>query len=119
MGAVGYPTVINNTIYGPPVGFNCTTSSAGVYVNNIIDNCADAFVWTTQTDINFFLRNHKGNSVTRMYDTATNKVASTLPHTDFDTTTGDPKFTTPGSDFSLASDSPCIDAGKTIELGVG
>lgn len=34
-------------------------------------------------------------------------------------TTGDPKFTTAGSDFSLQSDSPCIDAGMAMALGVG
>jgi hypothetical protein len=114
------PTIVNNTFYNCTTAISASTSYLSRCINNIIDNCTDAFVWTTQTDINFFAYNHQGNNVTRMYDTATNKVASTLPHTDaWATTPADPKFTTAGSDFSLASDSPCIDAGMTITLGVG
>lgn len=110
---------VNNTFYNMPTAINATTGDRSVFINNIIDNCIDAFVWTTQEDLNFFWQNHEGNSVTRMYDLATNKVSETAPHTDLEVTSGDPKFTAAGSDFSLASDSPCINAGKSIELGVG
>ena len=110
--------VINNTFY------NCTTSVTGssgyanLFMNNIIDSSYDAFKWTTQTDINFFWKNHQGNTVTRMYNTATNKVASTLPHTDPAVSSGDPLFDgAAGGDFSLAAGSPCINNALTPTLG--
>jgi len=120
MGSCDHNLFLSNTFYNCPVGILASDSYDNLIINNIIDNCADAFKWSSaQQDANIFLRNHEGNNVTRMYDTTTNKISELLPHTDFDPTSGDPKFTTPGSDFSLQSDSPCIDEGLAMVLGVG
>jgi len=106
---------INNTVYNCPAAFYGTTASSHVFINNIIDTVSGiAFEWTTQTDINFFWKNHKGNNVNDMWSL----VAETMPHMDPEVTSGDPKFTTPGSNFSLQSDSPCIDAGLSLTFGV-
>ena len=76
---------------------------------------ADGFLWTTQTDINFFWNNHGDDTrCNDMWD----GVDATTVFQDYEVTTGDPKFTTPGSDHSLQDTSPNIDAGMSIILGV-
>ena len=108
-----------NTIHNSTTGVAGTTGGGHAWINNIIDTATDGFKWTTQTDSNFFAYNHAGNSVTELYDT-TIPLTSTELHSDKWETSGDPKFTNAaGHDFSLGSDSPCIDAGMTITLGVG
>ena len=118
--------LLNNTSYNCPIGISATTCYTSCIINNIIDTCSTSGIdWTTQTDINFFLGNH-GND-TRNTDMwgASDKIAVTMPHGELGgsataaSTEGDPKFTTPGSDFSISSDSPCVGTGKMIELGVG
>jgi len=105
--------VINCTFYDCTDGIYSTTGY-GVFINNIMDTIGDdAFVWTTQSDMNFFWQNHEGSSVVDMWDL----VATTMPHMDPEVTSGDPKFTTAGSDFSLQSSSPCLDAGFSVTLG--
>ena len=116
-------TIFGNTIYNCVTSISATDSYSTHSINNIIDTSTDAFVWTTQTDINMYMYNHRGNSVTDMYDTANNKISSTIPHTDNWVTGGageDPDFTNEADgDFSLEATSPCIDAGMAMVLGVG
>ena len=110
-------TALNNTFYGTVRGIFGQGSARFVGINNIMDTLTTGgFIWTTQNDSNFFLHNHDGNNVVDMWALVDE---TNPPHMDNEETTGDPKFTTAGSDFSLAADSPCIDAGKTIALGVG
>lgn len=115
--------VFNNVFYNSTTVVSATDSYSDQFINNIIDTATDAFVWTTQSDINFFWRNHEGNDVTRMYDTTTNKVASTegsspIPHTDPAVSTGDPLFDgAAGGDFSLAAGSPCLNNALSPTLG--
>lgn len=92
------------------------STGAGVFINNLLEGCtSDGFYWSTQSDVNFFIKNH-GNDTrnTDMWD----GVATTMPHMDPEVTSGDPKFTADGN-LSLQSDSPCIDAALALTLGVG
>ena len=109
-------TVLNNTFYETDVGVDETTGYSWVCINNIMEgNNTDGFKWTTQTDINFFWNNHGDDArCNDMWDL----VDTTTVFQDYEVSTGDPKFTTPGSDFSLQSDSPNIDNGMSIILGV-
>jgi hypothetical protein len=119
IGGSDYNVMMNNTFYNCATAFSATTGDSNLLINNIIDTATDGFKWTTTTNNNFFAYNHEGNNVTEMFDTAT--AAYTLFHGDqWATTPADPKFTNAaGGDLSLGSDSPCIDAGMTITLGVG
>lgn len=125
--SVDYATILNNTFYGVTTAVSSSDGYGTVAINNIIDTCSgDGFKWTTQTDSNIFAYNH-GND-TRNTD-QWDGVAVTMPHGELGGGSagatsaysgGDPKFTgAAGGDLSLASDSPCIDAGMTITLGVG
>jgi len=108
--------VLNNTFYETDIGVSGTNGAGWVCINNIMEgNDTAGFKWTTQTDINFFWKNHGDDTrCTDMWDT----VDTTTVFQDYLVSTGDPKFTTPGSDFSLQSDSPNVGSGMSIELGV-
>ena len=107
--------ISNNTFYDCDVGISGTTGYGNTFKNNIFSDCStDAIIFTTQTDINFFWNNHFYNNTDDFYG-----VDETNHYQDYEKTTGDPKFETAGSDFALQSDSPCLDAGMSIELGVG
>ena len=109
-----YTTVDNNTFYGGTTGISETTGDGWTIVNNIFSDLAGApMSWTTQTDANFIWSNHIFNCGANV------NIDETTVFQDYEVTTGDPLFTTAGSDFSLATGSPCIDAGQSIELGVG
>lgn len=106
---------INNTIYNSTTAIS-VGAGTGIFINNIIDTATDGFLWTTQTDINFFAYNHEGNNVTDMWDLVEEAVTA---HKDNWVTSGDPDFTNEaGGDFSLEATSPCIDAGMAMSLGV-
>jgi len=108
--------VLNHTFYGCGVDVNETNGYGWSCINNLHEgSTTDGYKWTTQTDINFFWKNH-GNDArcNDMWDL----VDTTTVFQDYEVSTGDPKFTTPGSDFSLQDSSPNIDNGMGISLGV-
>ena len=108
--------VLNNTFYDGNIAVSATDDDGCCCINNIIEATAsDGFKWTTQIDGNFFWKNH-GDDVrcNDMWDL----VDTTTIYQDYEVSTGDPKFGVAGADFSLDSDSPNIDNGMSIILGV-
>jgi hypothetical protein len=107
--------ILNNTFYGCGTAVTASTIRT-CSINNIIEaTTVDGFKWTTQTDCNFFWKNHGDDSrCTDMW----NGVDTTTIFQDYAVSTGDPKFTVAGSDFSLQTTSPDIDTGMSLELGV-
>lgn len=106
----------NNTFYETASGISSTTDTAGTYINNLMEgNSAYGFYWSTQTDINFFWKNH-GNDA-RCTDMWAGVDVTTV-FQDYEVSVGDPKFTVPGSNFSLQSDSTDLNSGMSIILGV-
>lgn len=69
-------SIVGNTFYNCPKAVSATDSYAVVAINNIVDTATDGFLWTTQTNINFFAYNHVGNSVTDMWDLVEETVAA-------------------------------------------
>jgi hypothetical protein len=110
--------IINCAFRGTTTGITGTTAYGAVCINSAFETVSDAFKWTTQENINFLFSNHQGASVTTMYDSATNKVADTMPHTDPEITTGATGWSTTGN-FSLPYGSPCEDTGMSASLLVG
>jgi len=111
-------TIENNTFYNCGQATIETTGYGYTIINNIVEgSTTDGFLWTTQTDSNFFWNNH-GNDArcNDMWD----GVDVTTVFKDYPNVTlnGDPKFKTPGSDFELDTGSPCLDTGMSITLGV-
>ena len=102
--------IINSTIYGCTTGISSSSSHSGLFINNIINDCTTGVSWTTEQKSNFWdFNNFEGNGTARTNVTAGNN-----------DTAVDPQFTNAaGGDFSLASGSGCIDAGQSLELGVG
>lgn len=114
-----YQTIMSNTFYGCTTAVGATDGFSHTCINNIIDTATDGFYWTTQEMINFFWNNHEGNSVTDMWDMDGAGANVTAPHDDKTATSGDPKITNAATGkCDLASDSPCIDAGMSLTVGV-
>lgn len=112
-----YVMLMGNTFYNTTTAVSATDATSFAGINNIIDTTTDGFLWTTQTDSNFFAYNHEGNSVTDMWDLVEESVTA---YKDNHVTSGDPDFTDEANgNFSLESTSPCINAGMAITLGVG
>lgn len=111
-----YTDVTNNTFYETDTGVSATTGFGWTCINNIMEgNDTDGFKWTTQTDCNFFWKNHGDDArCTDMWDL----VDTTTLYQDYEVSTGDPLFTTAGSDFSYQDDSPNINNAMSIVLGV-
>jgi len=108
--------IINNTFYETATGISETDGERWVCINNIMEgNNTAGFLWTTQTDHNFFWKNHGDDArCTDMWSL----VDTTTVFQDYEVSTGDPLFTTPGADHSLQAASPNIGNGMSIELGV-
>lgn len=112
---------VNNTFYSCPIAVSSTDSAYDFCINNIVDTATDGFLWTSAININFFAYNHGWTSggsptVTDMYDTVEE---TSCAHKDNWVTNDDPKITNKATGaFDLASDSPCIDAGMSLTLGV-
>ena len=95
------------------------TYNAWTVVNNIFSECdTDDIKMATACMDCYIAYNHHYNS-TDEHDGVPEEGTGDDLFCDWWKTTGDPKFTTAGSDFSLQSDSPCIDAGMSMALGVG
>jgi len=112
-----FDLVLNNTFYETDVGVDETDGDTWSCINNIMEgNNSDGFKWTTQTDSNFFWKNH-GDDVrcNDMWDL----VDTTTVFQDYEVSTGDPVFDVPGADFALQNTSPNLDNGMSIILGVG
>ena len=112
-------TIINNTIYNCTTGIKNTTGGTpatsynNLIMNSIINDCTTGVDWFAKTESNLWINNNfEGNGDD--WATGDEPIMTNLGETAVD-----PQFTTPGSDFSLGSGSGCIDAGKSIELGVG
>ena len=104
-------------LYETDTGVDETNGDRWCCINNIMEgNDSDGFKWTTQTDSNFFWKNH-GDDVrcTDMWDL----VDTTTVFQDYEVSTGDPVFDVPGADFALQNTSPNLDNGMSIILGVG
>ena len=109
--------ILNNTLYGGSYGINSAAPYNIVTINNICEGqSVGGFRSTTQTDSNLYMYNHGDD--TRCTDMWIG-IDTTTIFQDYEVTTGDPKFTTSGSDFSLQNDSPNLGAGMSIDLGVG
>jgi hypothetical protein len=126
MGTTGDAMLLNNTFYECDTAVAGSSSYGNVFINNIIEGSnTDGFKQTTQRDSNFYAYNH-GNDTrdNDIWDT----IAVTLPHGELGGGSegaasaysgGDPKITNAATGaFDLASDSPCIDAGMSLTLGV-
>jgi hypothetical protein len=119
LAAMGGTKILNCSFWGLDTSITGTTAYGTVCINGVFEDTTDAFKWTTtKEDINFLFSNHQGASVTRMYNSATNKVADTAPHVDPEVTTGAPGWTTTGN-FSLTYGSPCVDVGMSASFFVG
>lgn len=107
--------ILNNTYYECGTAISETDGNGWCVINNIVEGSNTAgFLWTTQTDSNFFWDNHgddaRNTDMWSLVDVAT-------IFQDYVVTTGDPLFETAGSDFSLEAGSPCLNTGSGITLG--
>jgi len=109
-----YSSVQNCTFYNCGTGiYMGANNSFGFMHNNIFSNCTVGFDFNTPLsengrglDIDY---NHWHNNGDNMTGAVVGPNA----------TSGDPLFTNPGAgDFSIPENSPCIDAGLNITLGV-
>jgi len=110
--------VMNCTLNDCVVGVSGSTGYCNAFINNIISSSdpqttTDGFIWTTQTDINFFLQNHQGLRVTDMWDLVEETIVA---HKDNAVTSGDPLFDA-DQNLSLQAASPCVNAGLSAYLG--
>jgi len=113
-GGYHYHSFINNTFYEAATGISGADSNTCLTLNTIFSDCdTDAIKWLTQTDINLFWNNNFYNNGDDF-----DGVDETTVFQDYAKVSGDPKFTTAGSDFSLDTGSPCLQTGMSIELGV-
>ena len=113
-------TAFGNTIYNCVTAVSATDSYAFIGINNIVDTATYGFLWTTQNNINVYMYNHIGNSVTDMWDLVAEIGNSDLHRDHWVTGPEDPDFTDEaGGNFSLEGTSPCINAGLAMQLGVG
>lgn len=108
--------LLNNTFYETDTGVGATDGFGWTCINNIMEgNNTAGFVWTTQTDSNFFWNNHgddvRCNDMWVLVDTTT-------LFQDYEVVTGDPVFDVPGADFALQNTSPDLNAAMSIGLGV-
>jgi len=112
-----------NTFYDCDSGIVEDNAAAGVVALNIINNIfSECDIDDMRSDtvgyMSFLAYNHHHNSVDACEGFPEEGTGDDL-FCDWWKTTGDPKFNNPGADFSLQSDSPCIDAGMAMALGVG
>ena len=108
--------IMNNVFYDCDTAITGSTGYNDTILNNIFEGCVtDGIKWTTQTDHNFFWKNHGDDTRDNdMWD----GVDVTTIFQDYGVTVGDPKFHTAGSDFALDTGSPCLDTGFSMGLGV-
>lgn len=103
-----YVIITNNTFHNCATDVAATSATGYACINNIHDSTkTEAYIWTTQTNINFFWANHCGRCVDYVEN-----VDSTGVFADWSLTTGDPLFTNPATfDFTLQAGSPCLNTG--------
>lgn len=102
--------IANNTLYECATSISGTTGYSNVCINNIIEGAnTDGIIWTTQTDSNFFWKNHGDDARNNdMWD----GIDVTTVFKDYEVTTGDPSFTNAASgNFNLGAASPCLNVG--------
>lgn len=112
--------IFGNTFYDCDVGISQTSDYGYAIINNIFSECDNDAIIASTAGIKsgVLMYNHFYNNGDDYDGVIADGDAEDL-FCDFWDTSGDPKFTAAGSDFSLASDSPCIDAGLAMTLGVG
>ena len=105
---------LNNSIHDCAIGIRGAATTGVAVINNILEGCTtDGMIWSTQTDGNFFWKNHGDDARNNdMWD----GVATTMPHMDAEVSTGDPLFDGDGN-LSLGAGSPCINNAVTPILG--
>jgi len=107
------------TFYDCDDALPLTDGTAASVINCIFSDCTTSAISSTASTFSHLLMyNHFYNNGDNHLNVPEEGDAADL-FCDWWATTGDPKFTTAGSDFSLQSDSPCIDAGMAMALGVG
>lgn len=113
-------TIFGCTFYDCDTAILGTTDYGFSIINNIFSDCStDAIKLGTAANAVTMMYNHFYNNGDDFDGVPEEGDAADL-FCDWWKTTGDPKFSNPdGGDFNLNSDSPCIDAGMTLELGVG
>ena len=116
--------IVNNTFYDctdEGIRFNDSNEWSSTVLNNIFHTCGVAVQTASGGDDCEALFNDYNHfyNCTIDYSTDTGSTEHTTLYGPNDTKDTDPNFTTNGSDFSLQSGSVCIDAGKSMELGVG
>jgi hypothetical protein len=110
LASVDKTILLNNTYYDCALDVTATDAAFTVIINEIhYATDGQAYTWTTQENGNIFDHNHLElkNKVTLVDTLGANQ--------DYDLTIGDPKFTTNGSNFSLQSDSPCLNTGLGVD----
>lgn len=111
--------IFGNTFYDCDEALKSTTDVGTAIINNIFsESDTRAVYWSTAEVISLMMCNHFYNNADDYSGHPEEGDAFDLL-CDFLQTGGDPKFTTAGSDFSLQGDSPCINAGMAMRLGVG
>jgi hypothetical protein len=82
-------SLYGNTVVNCSKGISSATNIVHA-INNIVAYCGTGIIWTTQTDINFFLNNNIYGCTT-----PTSGVATTGSYAPIGGTTADPEFVTP------------------------
>lgn len=103
--------ITGNTFYNCTTGISGGTSSAGHYVNNIIDSCTTGASWTSEVKDNFWDYNAWGNN--------TSDTSNVTKGNNAVTQAGTFLASGAGGDFTVAASSAVLDAGLQPDTNLG